>query len=72
MFSLEEPLRQSLAESILALSRKEMTLMDFEYSSLIDKANANRKMASWQVTNNILLCQADSIKYSSNSSTLLT
>lgn len=36
--------------------------MDFEYSSLADKANANREMASWQVTNNNILCQADSIK----------
>lgn len=54
-----------MAESILALSRKEeMRLMDFEYSSLVGKANASRKMASWQVTNNnILLCQVSSIKH---------
>lgn len=38
--------------------------MDFEYSSLVGKANASRKMASWQVTNNnILLYQVSSIKH---------
>lgn len=50
---IRELLRQSLAESTLTLSRKEeMRLMDFEYSSLVDKANINREMASWQVNNN--------------------
>lgn len=50
---IRELLRQRLAESTLTLSRKEeMRLMDSEYSSLVDKANTNREMASWQVTNN--------------------
>lgn len=59
VFSLEirELLRQSLAESTLTLSRKEeMRLMDFEYSSLVDEAKTNREIASWQVTNNNILC----------------